>query len=153
MRQWWGRVFLHIDELRAGDQNGEGRAFKCHTKGFLPYSLQFTASVDLRSANRVVFTMKGDFDGQATIHALERDGMTRVRVNWAFSLCHPRLKYFAPLLRPVFVWNHRWAMRQGHRGLQDMLRSRRGRTARLSFRQPTFPHNISALRIPAKWRV
>lgn len=153
LRQWWGRVFLHVDELCAGDGSGEGRTFMCHTKGFLPYSLQFIATVDSRESNRVVFTMDGDFDGQATICAREQDGVTRVDVTWAFALCHPRLKYLAPLLRPLFIWNHRWAMRQGQRGLQTMLMDRRGGATTLTFGRPTFPHNIAGLRVPANWRV
>lgn len=144
---------MHIEELCPGDAGGKGQTLKCYTKGFLPYALQFVARIDTCQANKVVFTMQGDFDGQATICAEEKDGVTRVLVIWVFNLRHPRLRPFAAFLRPLYIWNHRWAMRQGHRGLQHMLNNRRNRDAKLTYGHPTFPHNIAAMQVPGKWRV
>ncbi len=153
MRQWWRRVFLHIEELHAGEADFRGFTARCHTKGFLPYSMQFQVRIDSRQANSLHFKMQGDFEGEAFVRAEERNGSTRVFIAWMLAFRHPRLKYFAGVLKPVYVWNHLWAMRQGQKGLQKILQTRRNGNVRPSFGRPTFPHNLAAMQVPARWRV
>ena len=153
LADWWHRVFMHIEELCPGDESRRGMIVKCHTKGFLPYALQFVARVEARDGHTILFRMSGDFDGQAKLVAQELSGVTRIFVEWIFELRHPRLRYLSSLLRPIFVWNHYWAMRQGHKGLSQMVHNRRTGVSGRSFGKPTFPHNLAAMQIPTRWRI
>ena len=60
----------------------------------------------------------GDFVGYG-VWTLTQDGEQAVVVyDWRIRAEKPLLKLFTPLLRPLFAWNHRWAMAEGERCLK-----------------------------------
>jgi hypothetical protein len=48
---------------------------------------------------------------------LERGDRTRVRYDWGVQVTRPWMRRLAPLLQPIFVWNHGVVMERGRRGL------------------------------------
>ena len=46
-----------------------------------------------------------------------------IRYDWTVYVTKPWMVVLAPLLRPVFAANHRWAMARGFEGLQRELRA------------------------------
>ena len=79
-----------------------------------------------RSADRTELRFaSGDFDGSGewTIHAVD-PSLTEATYVWAITATKPLLKYLSPLLRPLFEWNHRWAMSRGEESLREELKRR-----------------------------
>lgn len=67
----------------------------------------------------------GDFDGRWRAELSPMGGGTRVNLTWEVTVERPILRLLAPLLRPVFAWNHRWTTPRGEAGLQAFLAERR----------------------------
>ena len=57
--------------------------------------------------------------------------------DWRIRADKPLLGWFSPILRPLFAWNHRWAMRQGERSLRRELARRLRRPGQC--RRPSVP--------------
>jgi hypothetical protein len=148
---WWPAVFLHGDVLQNPKGGLIGFSARFHTKGFLPHTFQFVATVIEHASNRIVIETRGDFNGIGTIRIIERGQQSLVVVDWRVSVDHPYMQPFMRVLKPVFVWNHLWAMRQGRAGLEILLSDKTRK--RQLVQRPTFPHNFVALRIPSQWRI
>jgi hypothetical protein len=55
---------------------------------------------------------------------LSRDGArTNVVFHWDVATSGFWMNAMAPLLKPLFAWNHNWVMAQGERGLAQRLRA------------------------------
>jgi len=42
--RWWPEVYLRVEEIEAGDANGVGKTVDLHTRGILPYTLDWQAT-------------------------------------------------------------------------------------------------------------
>jgi len=160
LEHWCPRVFLNVDIVDRGAADGLGMTVRAFTKGWLPHSFHFITRInDLEPHQYMRLDVQGDFEGYATFE-LKPDGeRTRIDVRWRVNSHHPYIKYIARLLRPVFVWNHTWAMRAGARAMQREVDRRRAKRNVFDARRPTFPHNVPVLRealrlrsAPAQWR-
>ena len=95
-----------------GGSDGVGRRVRFHSRGRLPYTLRWTAETTAVSRpDRIAVRASGDFEGAGewTIHAVDASH-TEATYVWAITATRPLLKYLSPLFRPLFEWNHRWAM-------------------------------------------
>jgi hypothetical protein len=112
-------VYLDVDEIEHGDSNGVGRIVNLHTKGLLPYTLNWQAkTTEIDSPKRIVIEAQGDLQGKG-IWKLKQDGeWVNIDYDWTVVANRAWMVYFAPLLKPIFVANHRWAMRKGEQGLE-----------------------------------
>jgi len=123
--RWWPEVYLDVHEVTAGDANGVGRVVALRTKGKLPYELRWQA--EMTSADKphgMSIRARGDLDGRGEWR-LRQDGEWVVATYaWTVLATKPWMIYLAPLLRPVFAWNHRWAMQRGLEGLTRELARR-----------------------------
>jgi hypothetical protein len=123
--RWWPSVYLDVQELEAGDQNGVGRVIRLYTKGWLPYTLRWSFRVT-ESRYPYGFTLEawGDFVGRG-IWTLEQQGENvHVIYDWKISAEKPLLRYLSFLLKPIFGANHQWAMRMGEESLKLELMRR-----------------------------
>src|SRR5207245_2391637 len=59
----------------------------------------------------------GELAGTGRWRLFEEDGVTAVLYEWDVATTRPWMNALSPLLRPAFVWNHDWVMRQGGEGL------------------------------------
>ncbi len=153
IKDWWPAVFMDVQEINAGLESGDGYTVKCFTKGFLPHSFQFVATIKSLTSDKLIIVTQGDFEGKGTIEIAEKSNVTSVNVEWQVSVHQPYIKSLLRILKPIFVWNHLWAMRQGRIGLEKFLRQRQQAHHVKAIRRPTFPHNMPGFRRPAKWRV
>lgn len=124
---WWGQVYLGICVLDRGDAQGLGSRVAVHSKGWLPYHLNWegTLAEDQRP-HRWVIEATGDLTGRG-IWTLRQDGQWAIiDYDWRVRADRPLFRALAPLVFPVFAWNHRWAMARGEEGLRRELIRRRG---------------------------
>lgn len=138
--RWWPSVYLEVEELSAGDENGVGRRARLHTKGWLPYTLDWELSVvESRHPHGFAIQATGDLSGRG-VWTLEPAGAwTLVTYDWAVRAEKPLLRALSPLLRPVLAANHRWAMRKGQESLALELARRRASNAAERARIPAPP--------------
>lgn len=126
---WWPSVYLSVEPIHAGREDGTGRMARLHTKGWLPYTLRWTLTVTAPITSRgFAIRATGDLDGTGT-WVFEQDGPeTVVTYDWKVSASKPLLRRLSWLLKPAFAANHRWAMARGQESLALELRRRRAHT-------------------------
>lgn len=142
--RWWPAVWLRVEVLDPGDQNGIGKTARVLSKGWLPYLLQWTArTVEKEFPNRIVIHASGDFEGKGRWSFRADSPYVDVEYTWTVEANKPLLRYLSFLLRPIFAANHRWAMARGEESLRLELARRRAKSAEERARvaappQPTF---------------
>ncbi len=118
---WWKGAERTV-EIERGDAHGVGALHRYTWKGALPYRLTFDMRV-LRIepmqalAGRASGAVEGDgrwaFAGDGERTVVRYDWHIRTHVRW--------MNWLAPLIRPLFEWNHDVVMREGARGLAQRL--------------------------------
>ena len=104
-----------------------GQVSKQHFKGRLPYTLKTTSTiVRLELPSIVEAQVEGDLRGRGLWTLTARDGGTHVRFDWTVSADRPLLRRLTPVLRPLFRWNHNWAIQRAQEGLEPYARSHGG---------------------------
>jgi hypothetical protein len=133
LTRWWPSVYLDVQQVSPGDQNGLGAVTSLYTKGWLPYTLRWQFRIT-ETRHPFGFTLKawGDFVGRGiwTFEpeaAPDGDGRHWVRViyDWQISAEKPLLKYYSFIMKPIFSANHHWAMARGEESLNLELARRR----------------------------
>lgn len=123
---WWPEVYLAAEAVAPGDAEGLGRTVAFHTRGWLPYTLRWQARV-VESDRPRGWTVEatGDLAGRGSWRLEQRGEVAVVSYLWRVRVEKPGLGRLAPLLRPVYAANHRWAMARGREGLARELARRR----------------------------
>jgi len=126
--EWWPQVYL---EVRVeGEGLSPGRRSHFRTRGWLPYELHWTATVARVEPPRYLESIaSGDFVGRGEWFLEPRRGGTQVRLDWEVDAEKPLLRSLSPILKPLFRWNHGWAMRRAMEGLEPYCRARLGQRA------------------------
>jgi uncharacterized protein YndB with AHSA1/START domain/quercetin dioxygenase-like cupin family protein len=126
--RWWRPVYIDVD----ADGPAElGKQSRQHFKGRLPYHLNTRSTVTAIDPPRsVTAEVDGDLRGTGTWTLTSTASGTHVRFDWQVHADRKLLKLLTPLLRPVFRWNHNWAIARAMEGLEPYARERaRERTA------------------------
>jgi len=109
--QWWKPVYISVE--------GDERTTLHHFKGRLPYTLKMRSElVSSDPPNRFEVKVDGDLRGKGIWTFTERAGKTHVRWDWVVFADRPLLRYLTPVLRPLFRWNHSWAVARAREGLE-----------------------------------
>ena len=127
LTDWWSAVYLSVDVQESGNSKGIGRRIAFHSKGWLPYTLNWQGEVieaDPPTSWKIKAT--GDLTGTGRWHLRQRGANVIATYDWQVDVDQPWMRRLAPLLKPVFAANHRWAMAQGLKGLKGELKRRRG---------------------------
>lgn len=130
LARWWPSVYRRVDQIAAprGD-DGVGKELHVITQGWLPYRLSWGLRVvDYEPPSALAFEANGDFTGSGRWTLADDGDATVVEYVWDVRANKPLLRYLSPLLRPVFVQNHRWAMARGLESIELELDRRRGRS-------------------------
>jgi uncharacterized protein YndB with AHSA1/START domain len=119
--EWWRPVYLDV----AADGPPEvGCASRQHFKGRLPYRLRTVSTITRLEPPRSFETeVTGDLRGHGVWTLTEREGGTHVRFDWQVFADRPLLRRLSPVLRPLFRWNHAWAIRRAIAGLEPYARA------------------------------
>ncbi|MGE3273109.1 MAG: SRPBCC family protein [Chloroflexota bacterium] len=129
--RWWPAVYLAVDVLEPGDERGIGKVVRLHTRGKLPYTLTWSFRVtENREPHGYTIEAWGDFVGRGE-WTLRQDGpIADIVYDWQIRADKPLLKWFSPILKPIFSANHRWAMARGEESLIRELARRHAAASR-----------------------
>lgn len=128
--RWWPSVYLEVTEVEPGDASGVGRVTSFFTKGWLPYTLRWSARVTAAVRPRTItLDAFGDLEGRG-VWTLEAVGSTCVVTYlWTVRAEKPLLRNLSFALKPMFSANHEWAMARGLESLKLELLRRRAETS------------------------
>ena len=91
-------------------------------RSLLPYRVEFeVTATKIERFSLMEGQATGDLEGIGRWRLYEQDGVTAVLYEWNVATTKPWMNRMAPLLRPVFEWNHDWVMRRGGEGIAARL--------------------------------
>ena len=123
-RAWpaWWRYVASVDELEPGDERGVGALQRYRWTSRLPYALTFgIRTVEVRRGELVRARSEGDLAGEGTWELRDDGDGTRVTYTWRVAVTKGWMRVLAPVLRPLFTWNHNAVMAAGEAGLNEYL--------------------------------
>jgi uncharacterized protein YndB with AHSA1/START domain len=121
--RWWPDVYLRVEETDPGDENGVGKAHRLHTRGRLPFTLNWQSRItEAQRPVHIVLEARGDLEGRGEWRLRQDGEKVKVDFDWAVVGNKPLIRYLAPVLKPLFTANHRWAMKKGLQELERELR-------------------------------
>ncbi len=125
--RWWPSVYLRVQVLEPGNEQGIGRTIDLYTKGWLPYTLRWQFRlVEAERPHHLLLEAVGDFVGRG-IWTFRQDGpWVDITYDWKIRAEKPLLRRLSFLLKPIFSANHHWAMQRGEESL--LLELERQRT-------------------------
>ena len=115
--RWWPSVYLGVEELEPGDENGLGKVVSLYTKGWLPYTLRWQFRVTEIRQDGFTLRAWGDFDGRGIWTFVQDGPWVNIIYDWRISAEKSLLRYLSFLIKPIFAANHRWAMAKGEESL------------------------------------
>ncbi len=137
---WWPSVYLAVEELQRGERNGIGRQLALKTKGWLPYTLNWVLEVtEVLPNEQLSLRASGDLEGRGTWMLAQDGDYVNISYEWEVMVHKPLLKQFAPLFKPVFALNHRWAMAQGQTSLALELQRLKAKSYEDALKVPAPP--------------
>jgi hypothetical protein len=148
LARWWPSVYLRVVELEPPNASGTGRRVRLFTKGWLPYTLRWEFVVtQSRYPSGFTIEATGDFVGRGEWTFVQEGPSVTIIYDWKILVEKPLLKFFTPVLRPLFEANHRWAMAQGETSLKLELERRRANSdrARAAIPPPPGPVTYAAV--------
>lgn len=121
--RWWPEVYLDAREIEPPTQpSGVGRVVRLRTKGFLPYRLDWSFRVtEVAPHTGFALRASGDFVGEGRWRFVPDGDWLDVEFDWRVAARKPLLRRLSFALRPLFAWNHEWAMRRGREALEREL--------------------------------
>jgi hypothetical protein len=124
--RWWPAAFTDSLTIQSGDETGAQKVVRLESRGFLPLLLRWhLAATQLERPRRLLNRVWGDFEGTETWTLAPVGGGVTVTHEWRIEFRSLLLRVLSTLLRPFFVANHRWAMRQGEQSLRLEIARRR----------------------------
>jgi uncharacterized protein YndB with AHSA1/START domain len=118
---WWPNV-AEAERLERGDREGVGAVHRIAWTTALPYRLTFTTRVvAIEPMRQIEIEAWGEMDGSGTWTLLPEGDGVQLRYRWRVAPRRPWMRRLAPLLRPVFAWNHGRVMASGRKGLEAGL--------------------------------
>jgi uncharacterized protein YndB with AHSA1/START domain len=124
---WWRPVYL---EVETDGPPEVGRVSQQHFKGRLPYHLHTRSEITRCEPPSIVEAeVVGDLRGVGLWTLTEQDRGTHVRFDWRVNADKPIVRVLTPVLRPLFRWNHNWAIARAIEGLEPAAQRRAGETA------------------------
>lgn len=121
---WWPYV-RSVQTLRAGDADGRGSVRRIEWATRLPYALSIEVeAVEVRRLERLRARSRGQLSGEGLWLLRGEHGVTDVTYVWRVQVEKPWMRWLAPLLAPLFRWNHDAVMRAGGIGLARHLGAR-----------------------------
>jgi uncharacterized protein YndB with AHSA1/START domain/mannose-6-phosphate isomerase-like protein (cupin superfamily) len=118
--RWWSPVYI---DAEADGPPALGRESRQHFKGRLPYHLRTRSTITRLERPRVLEgEVEGDLRGRGVWTLTPTARGTHVRFDWRVYADRPLLRTLTPVLRPLFRWNHAYAIGRAKAGLEPYAR-------------------------------
>ncbi len=119
--QWWKYVQAVV-KLKQGDNDGVGAVRRYTWSSKLPYRLSFEMRVSMvQRPFRLEGIAVGELNGTGRWMLTPEGQTTRIQYEWIVTTGKRWMNFLAPILEPVFRWNHHQVMAEGGRGLARHL--------------------------------
>ena len=119
--QWW-RAVKRVELVLPGDASGIGAVRRFTWATALPYQITFDMRATRIEPERVIEgEARGELNGTGTWTLTPAGSGTHVRYDWRVDLSLAWQRTLAPVLRPVFAWNHTVVMGWGEEGIRRRL--------------------------------
>lgn len=119
--RWWPQV-ESVVLLRSGDAQGIGALRRYTWSSRLPYRLTFDmTTASLARPTFIEGFASGELNGVGRWRLASAQGMAQVEYEWTVTTGKRWMQALAPVLAPVFRWNHDQVMAAGGRGLARYL--------------------------------
>jgi hypothetical protein len=123
--EWWPGVTKVVD-IAPGRADGINLVRRYTFRSVLPYDLVFDVrATRVQAPTALDGEASGELIGTGRWLLRSRDEATLVRYIWEVDTGKRWMNALAPLLRPLFVWNHHAIMRAGEAGLRRHLEGAR----------------------------
>ena len=120
---WW-RAVKRVETIREGDETGLGAIRRITWATALPYTLTFDVEVtSITKHDSIEGRAHGELDGVGLWNFQAEPEGTHVRYLWRVDVTKAWMKLLAPVLAPVFAWNHNKVMCWGLEGARRRLTS------------------------------
>lgn len=114
--EWWRPVYI---EVQSDGPVEVGTQSRHHFKGRLPYHLHTRSVITAIDPPRsVTAEVDGDLRGSGVWTLRPAPGGTHVRFDWRVYADRRLLRVLTPALRPLFRFNHNWAIARAKEGLE-----------------------------------
>lgn len=118
---WWPYV-REVHTLREGGPDGVGTVRRIDWSTRLPYRIIIEVeSLESVRHQRLRGRSRGQLGGEGLWLLRADPEFTDLTYVWRVALKQRWMRWLAPLLAPVFRWNHDGVMRAGEAGLRQML--------------------------------
>jgi carbon monoxide dehydrogenase subunit G len=118
---WWPAVKA-VRLIDPGGPDGVGAVREFTWGTALPYSITFRMTATrVEPMTLIEGEARGELDGVGRWTLTAEGGDTVVRYDWRVDVTKPWQRALAPLLRPVFAWNHVVVMGWGEKGIRKRL--------------------------------
>ncbi len=119
--EWWKYV-EKVTTVEKGDAQeiGTVKIFEWSTKFF--YTIHFHSRlIENEYGKRLKGEAWGELEGTGLWTFEEHDGLTTATYHWDVSTTKPWMNFMAPILKPLFKFNHDIVMKDGEVGLRKRL--------------------------------
>lgn len=119
--QWWPEI-RRVQTLDTGGSDHEGAIHRTWWTSRLPYG--FVVDFTTRAVEKpllLVVEAAGDLVGMGRWELAAVPAGTRVRYTWQVFPHKTWMRWLAPLLAPLFAWNHHAVMKDGAAGMAGRL--------------------------------
>jgi uncharacterized protein YndB with AHSA1/START domain len=118
---WWPYV-RNVRSLRPGRADGLGCQWRIEWATRLPYRLLIDVeTIDMKKPEHLRGRSTGQLQGEGIWLLRFEDGITNITYVYRVELATAWMRWLAPLLAPIFRWNHEAVMRAGGVGLARYL--------------------------------
>lgn len=119
--RWWPYV-RQVQTLRRGDASGLGSLRRIAWATRLPYDIEIEIeAIESLRHERLRGRSAGQLRGEGLWLLRAEGSHTEVTYVWRVELAQPWMRWLAPVLAPLFRWNHDGVMRAGAAGLARHL--------------------------------
>lgn len=120
--EWWSQVYERVTPLNDLPPDRVGSRMEILAHGRLPYKIRFVGEVTRVEAPHCLgLTATGDLSGTGLWTLRADSAGTAVTFDWIVRADKPVVRIFSRILKPLFAWNHRWAMRIGEAALKEQF--------------------------------
>jgi uncharacterized protein YndB with AHSA1/START domain len=122
--QWplWWRAVKRVETVRPGQASGLGAVWRFTWATALPYTITFEMEATRIEPGHILEgRARGELNGRGLWTIEAAPGGTHVRYDWQVELEVPWQRALAPVLRPVFAWNHQVVMGWGEADIRKRL--------------------------------